>query len=732
MKVRLSEMKRCVAGLLLCLMIVSACAPAPVVQTPVAGTPVADAPTDVPATLLVPFPTPTVDVHTPELVGRGFLEAWERGDYGLMYELLAPAAREATTAEEFRSSYTSNLGTTTTLSVTAVPQTLRIDNDRAWVDFRTVWHTALFGQLQANNTLNLARDGEGWWVEWELGTVWPDLERGKRFGIDYQIPPRANIYDYKGAGLAVPSTLVTVGVVPAWIEDEGLLLTTLSQVLGMTPEAIRARYAGQPATWYIPITDISAEKSVENDAALQIAGVERRDRTGRMYQLDGVGAHVIGWIGAIPAESYPIYRERGYRGDERVGISGLEAWGERILAGTNGARLYFVGDDGTFLGSVADRQPERGRAIYSTLDRDLQHAAEQALGDRRGAVVALDIATGAIRALTSGPTFNSNVFAGPADDWQRQATLNNPNQPLLNRATLGQYPAGSVFKIITMAAALGPGGMNAHTPFHCLGYWDGLGIPNRKVCWLATGHGDIGLSDGLTASCNVVFYEVGSRLNGIDADTLPTFARAFGLGEKTGLEQLPEGAGLVPDPAWKLQTYQQGWGTGDTVNLAIGQGFLLVTPLQIARTVAAVANGGVLYQPTLIDRISGNDQFAEQVSRPQAVGNLPVSEAHLAIIRDAMLAVTTNSQIGTATRRFSGLGIPVAGKTGTAEVAQEGVGPHSWFAGYFPADNPTIAMVVLVENAGEGSNVAAPMFRQIVEGYHGLPITPLPEIETTP
>jgi penicillin-binding protein 2 len=715
-------MKRGCAGLLLCVLLITGCSSAVVTPAP-SGT-------ALPATRRPPAATPTVDVHTPEQVGRGFLEAWEQGNYALMYELLTPALREAMTPEEFQSAYTTNLATTTTLSVTLVPQTLKIDQGQAWVDFRAIWHTALFGQLQASNTLSLIRQGSEWWVEWDTGAVWPDLHKGSRFGIEYQIPPRANIYDYQGAGLAVPTTLVTVGVVPNRIEDENLLLATLSRVLGMTPEAIRARYAGQPAHWYVPIKDISGEESLANDDALQIVGVERRDRTGRSYQLEGVGAHVIGWISSIPAESYQIYRQRGYRGDEHVGISGLEAWGESILAGKNGARLFLIGEDGSYLGSMADRQPERGRAIYSTLDRSLQHAAEQALRDRRGAVVALDIRTGAIRALTSGPTFDNNIFVSSTEAGLRQALLSNPNQPLLNRAILGQYPPGSVFKIITMAAALGPGGMNAYTPFHCVGYWDGLGIPNRKVCWLTTGHGDIGLKDGLSASCNVVFYEVGSRLDAIDATTLPAFARAFGLGEKTGLQHLPEAAGLVPDPAWKRDTYQQGWGTGDAVNMAIGQGFLTVTPLQIARMVAAVANGGTLYQPTLIDRISGNEQFPEQINRPQAVGHLPVSEAHLAIIQDAMLAVTTDREIGTATHRFSGLGIPVAGKTGTAEVSQEGALPHSWFAGYFPADNPTIAMVVLVEHAGEGSSVAAPMFRQILEGYYGMPITPLPEIAT--
>jgi len=460
---------------------------------------------------------------------------------------------------------------------------------------------------------------------------------------------------------------------------------------------------------------------------LDLPAIERRERTGRLYPQHGTGSHVVGWISPIPAEAYAEYRNLGYRGDEYVGISGLEAWAEETLAGRNGASLYLVDGEGAYLGGMAERPAERGRAVYSTLDRELQYAAEQALGSRRGAVVALDVATGAVRALASGPGFDNNVFIRPTESWRLQATVADPGRPLLNRATLGQYPAGSVFKIVTISAGLGPGDLQQDSPFTCPGYWDGLGTANRKMCWLETGHGDLGLKDGLTASCNVVFYEVGNRLDAIDNDILPTYARAFGLGAETDLVGLPEASGLVPDPDWKWSTYRENWGTGDTVNMSIGQGFLLVTPLQIARMVAAIANGGTLYQPYLVDRVATPDGGQESIAGPAVVGSLPVSDEPLAIIQDAMLGVTTNPSIGTATHRFAGLDIPIAGKTGTAEPASEIAEPHSWFAGYYPADAPQIAMAVILENAGEGSTVAAPMFRQIVEGYYGLEITPLPQ-----
>ncbi|TFG70875.1 MAG: penicillin-binding protein 2, partial [Anaerolineales bacterium] len=358
---------------------------------------------------------------------------------------------------------------------------------------------------------------------------------------------------------------------------------------------------------------------------------------------------------------------------------------------------------------------------------DLQAAAETVLGNRRGAVVALDVHTGAVLAMTSGPGFDNNIFVRPTDDWAREAVLTDPNHPLLNRAIQGQYPAGSVFKIVTISAALEAGEMEPNKEFDCPGYWDGLGVANRKFCWYETGHGIISLQDGLTASCNVVFYEVGKQLSQRDPSILSTFGKAFGFGAKTGLRELVEAEGLMPDPLWKLDTYQEEWGTGDTVNLAIGQGYLLVTPLQIARMIVAVANGGVLYEPYHVDKIEASLTQPEISMQPQATGRLPISDEHLKIITDAMLGVTTNAEIGTATHRFQGLNLKIAGKTGTAETAQESDLPHSWFAGYWPAGNPEIAMVVLAENAGEGSTVAAPMFRQIIEHYYGLEITPLPE-----
>ena len=678
------------------------------------------------ATATVRLPTATPDIVGPETVGRQFLDAWTHDDYAAMYTRLSPSLRAGLTEERFKRTYNLALDTTTTITLTAVPLELVLQGDQAWITFQETWHTALFGTLEAQNRLPLILEDNAWWIDWRRGVVWPDLAEGNAFAVEYQVPPRANIYDRHGAGLAVPSTIVTVGVIPGQIQDEPALLDGLSEALGMKTEEIQAIYAGQPANWFIPIADISGEESARYDARLAQPGIERRERAGRFYPLDGVGAHAVGWVAPIPAESVTEYQRQGYRADARVGVAGLEAWGERLLAGKNGGRLYIVDAENNYVRSVAEQEPERGRALTSTLDRALQKHAQEILGDRRGAIVALDAQTGAVRALVSGPGFDSNIFVRPTDEAERQAVLNDPDRPLLNRATQETHACGSVFKIVTMAAALESETATAQSGFFCPGYWDGLGVGNRKTCWLETGHGDINLKNGLTGSCNVVFYEIGKRLHLADPTLLPTYGAAFGLGQRTGLAELYEVAGLMPDPQWKQDTYFEGWATGDTVNLAIGQGFISVTPLQVGRMLAAVANGGTLYRPYLVERIGANNVTPEELIAPVATGQLPISADHLATIQDALWAVTSQPE-GTADHRFQGLEIPVAGKTGTAQAPGETALPHSWFAGYFPADDPEIALVVLAENAGEGSVVAAPMFRQVVEAFYGLPLTPLPE-----
>ncbi|RLC81169.1 MAG: penicillin-binding protein 2 [Chloroflexi bacterium] len=714
------QVARCKSAILLILLLVGCGSPL-TTQSP--NYPTAQ-PTGQPTTLPSNQPPP------PETTAAAFLDAWESGDYGAMYARLSIASQTAIDAESFTQRYQNALTNATVLTVTTRLQSALQEDDQAHVAYELTLDTALVGALITDTVMSLSLHAGQWWVDWDAGLIWPQLAGGRYFRMDYTVPVRANIYDRAGLGLATEGTIVTIGVIPGQVEDENALLGALALVTGLSPDEIRGRYIASPADWKAPIADIPAEVSVDhNDLLSSISGIYRDEKVGRIYPLGSIAPHVVGWVSPVPAEQLDAYRAQGYRGDEWVGVSGLEAWGEEMLAGRHGGALNIVTAVGERVTTVAEQVAVPSRAIYTTLDRDLQEQVQQILGGRKGAIVVLDVHSGAVLALASGPGFDSNAFVEPAGAVGRSQILADPGRPLFNRATQGTYPSASVFKIVTTAAALEEAEMHPdHTIFYCPGYWEGLGPASRKGCWKEEGHGDISLRDGLTASCDVVFYAVGQTLDGVGQDVIPRFGRGFGFGEKTGLDGVLEEGGLMPDPDWKVNTIGEQWWVGDTINIAIGQGYLLVTPLQVARMIAAVANGGTLYRPYVIQRIGpAGDTLPEQVTQPEAVGALPVSAEHLAAIQDALLGVTTKS-IGTASHRFTGLSIPVAGKTGTAEVGGPDTEPHSWFAAYAPADNPEIAIVVLAENAGEGSSVAAPLTRQVVEAYYGLPLSPLPPL----
>jgi len=268
-----------------------------------------------------------------------------------------------------------------------------------------------------------------------------------------------------------------------------------------------------------------------------------------------------------------------------------------------------------------------------------------------------------------------------------------------------------------MAAALEEGGFTPGSTFNCPGTWYGLGKDWPKTCWLERGHGQVNLVQALTVSCDVTFYELGKRLYELDPTLLPRYARLFGLGAPVGLGIAGEVAGLVPDADWKMAELGEAWFSGDSVNLAIGQGYLLVTPLQVASMVAAVGNGGTLYRPQLVLKVAASSEEPEQVFEPQELGRLPVRPETLSAIQEGLLGAVIGPR-GTATHAFEGMEVAVAGKTGTAENPDDD--PHAWFAGYAPADDPLIAVAVVIENGGEGSQVAAPLFRQMVEAFFAL------------
>lgn len=686
----------------------SACAPS---EVEVPSLPITLAPpaTPTPVPTITPIPLPSADG-----AAATFLSAWSVGDYATMYNLLIDADQVNISSDQFRASYLNSLREATATAVRAQLRSLLRDGPRALAGFRVEWQTTLFGPLEFDNTMPLQWEGGGWRVDWTSKLVLPQLKDGLKLALlDYR-PIRGNVYDRSGLGLAVDGRVVTVGVVPGWIEDQVAVISHLSTITGVATEVIQDKIANSQPDWFVPIADVSPEVSVNNDELLSsLAGVTRRERTVRVYKTGDLAAHLVGYLGTIPPEQLEAWQARGYRGDEIVGRAGVEAWGEPYLAGRRGGRLVTLTEHNMEAGQVAEAVPRPGGSIYLTIDKGLQADAERILEERPGAIVVLDPNNGFVLAMASYPRFDPSLFAKGIGQEAWKALNTDLNRPLVGRGTQGAYPPGSVFKIVTMAVGMEKLGLTPDATFVCTGTWDRLGDEFVKTCWLETGHGRINLQDGLAQSCDVVFYDIGLALHNADPQILPQMARAFGLGTVTGITGVEETGGLVPDLAWKLAEKGEGWFPGDTVNLSIGQSYLLTTPLQIANLLAAIGNGGTLYRPQLVHRIV-EPIGPEQANQPEVLARLPVSPERLAAIQAGLEGVVSGPR-GTAREAFAGATFTAAGKTGTAETGQEE--PHAWFAGYAPAGSPQVAIAVLLEHAGEGSKKAAPVFRQMAEVF---------------
>ncbi|MDY7040839.1 MAG: NTF2-like N-terminal transpeptidase domain-containing protein, partial [Chloroflexota bacterium] len=375
-----------------------------------------------------PAPTPTPVPGRAEEIAKAFLTAWERNDYGLMYGLLTPSSQATITQEGLANTYQA---VATEATITHIRTQLRAalqEGEQAQVAYAVTMDTALLGPLEAENEMTLHYEGGRWGVAWSPQLIFRQLTAGNLVHLTLRAPSRANIYDRNGLGLAVEGTMVTVGVVPGQIEDEDTLLAELSRVLGMDPAAIQARYTGARPDWFVPVADISVEQSQAHYAALNaIAGVDFREKTVRAY--NGIAPHAVGYLGAIPAEELSDWQALGYSGDELVGRSGLERWGEPYLAGERGGTLSVVTPGGDVVAILKDRPAAASRSVYSTLDREFQHQVEELLGQRPGAVVVMDSHSGQVLAMASYPRFDSNLFVGGISEESWQTLINDPGRP---------------------------------------------------------------------------------------------------------------------------------------------------------------------------------------------------------------------------------------------------------------------------------------------------------------
>ncbi|MDR3589599.1 MAG: penicillin-binding protein 2 [Negativicutes bacterium] len=569
------------------------------------------------------------------------------------------------------------------------------------------------------------------WMQLLHGSQYKKIAEDNRLRKFYDQAPRGTMYDRNGAVVVSNRPSFAVSVIPAEYNNAQAVTPVLAGLIGMDSAEIEAQLqAGQE----FPYTPVRLKRDVDQ-AVLARIEEHKADLPGvvieavpvRYYLYGQLAAQLFGFIGRINEEEYAARKAAGYHPSDLIGKDGLERVWEGTLRGTDGGREFEVNALGEEVGVAGEKAAVPGKGLVLTLDANLQKAAEEALEAqivqsrqigypaKGGAVVVLDVRTGGVRALVSKPSFDPNVFAGGITSRDWNALLTNPDNPLNNRVIQNAYPPGSVFKVVTSAAALDLGLTTPEEIFDDRGVyvlygWTFYGAEQTAL-------GRINIVDAIAKSSDPTFYELARRMG---PDKLASYALTFGYGQPTGIKLLGEIGGNVPTEEWKQATYGEGWYPGETLIAGIGQGYYLATPLQQAMSLMAVANGGIVYRPMLVDKILGPYGAPETVLQPEILRTIYLRPEIWQIIRSGLEAVTTR---GTASIVFQGYNQKVAGKTGSAETGRETI--HSWFACYAPADKPEIVVAALIEDAGEGAVSAAPLVRRVLEAYFAQPAKPI-------
>lgn len=667
------------------------------------------------------LPTPQTKVTSvPDVdsLAKAFLDDWAAEDYESMYNQLSSSSQQAISQSDFTAYYEDTATDTTLRSIDAQVLSTTINPDMASAPYRVTFNTSKFGSFERDMTMPFIWEDGAWKVDWDAGLIMPELSGGNHLSLEIVENERGAIYDRNGNPIVGQTKAWALAIIPNQIEagKEGTLLNVLSELTGRTTESIQISYEDIRLTdWYVAVGEASdAEVQEEWDTLSSLSGIQMTDYQTRYYYDGGIAPQAIGYVLAISEEDVADYQEKGYLGDESVGQAGLEKYAEESLAGKPAANLYVVDANDQIISKLNQADSVLGQNITTTLDKELQLQAQKAILGFKGAIVAMEVDTGRILAMASSPNLDTNLF----DTNNRNSTellndqLNDGDQRLLNRVSQGSYPLGSIFKIIGMAAALESDLYTPDTTYYCDSYFEELEGEKFKD-WTVDkdlpASGTLTLTQGLIRSCNPWFYHIGLDLfRQKGATYLSDMARGFGLGSATGIEQVAEDTGQINDPATD----------GDAVQQGIGQGDMLVTPLQVVRFTSAIANGGTLYRPQLIESINTPNGVNVYSFAPESNGTLPITTETLEAIQTGMYGVI-HSKIGTAREALVDLPFDIYGKTGTAENPMGD--SHAWFTGYTDEDRedlPDIAVTVIVENGGEGSEVAAPIFRRIIETYY--------------
>ncbi len=572
-----------------------------------------------------------------------------------------------------------------------------------------------------------------WNLQITEGLEYEKRSYGNRVRIRQIAAPRGHILDRNGREIVTNRPSFDVLLLQEDSRDLGDVLKRLAPILNVDVSDLWAKVRDASSNpRYMPVRlkediDWQTLAYLENHNR-DFSGVRIEVQPVRVYHYDDLAANTIGYLGAISKKELEEADKSIYSGEDIIGKKGIEKLREKDLRGQKGQSFSEVDAKGFEQKQLKTVEPLSGNEIRLTLDVDLQQIAESymAAGEKSGAVVVMEVNTGRVLAAVSAPSIRIAEFIGGISQDEWKALLDNSKHPLINKVVQATYPPGSTYKMVTALAGLAKGVIDENTGFYCPGSYT---FGNRTYkCWRHSGHGAVSLNRAIGESCDVYFYQVGQR---VGVDSLAEYAQKLGLGQKTGVEMEYEKEGLAPTKKWKLKNRKAKWQDGETLSVAIGQGYNLASPLQICVMTSALANGGKVYKPKLVEQVVNLEGAIIENFKPEIVSQTVGLDKYFKLIKKGMEEVVQGKS-GTA-RNVAIEGLRIAGKTGTAQVVRlaqyrglkEAAIPyeyrdHAWFTCYAPADNPEIAVTVLVEHGLHGGSGAGPIARAVLNQYfHG-------------
>ncbi len=560
------------------------------------------------------------------------------------------------------------------------------------------------------------------------------LAESNRISLVPIVPNRGLILDRNGEVLAHNFFVYTLEITPSKVDNVEDTINEISKLLEVSTldrKRFKKLRAESHAFESVPLRTHLNEEEAARFAVnrYRFPGVEIKSRLFRHYPQGKVGSHIVGYIGRINDKDLEVLKKSedyaNYKGSDHIGKSGLEQFYENKLHGKTGFRQVEINADGQAVRVLSSTAPLPGDNLVLSIDIKLQKIAEEAFGDKRGALVAINPVNGEILSYVSQPTFDPNLFVDGIDSENWKLLNESPDKPLINRPIRGIYPPGSTFKPFVALAGLQAGKRHPPMSISDPGYFMLPGSPHRYRDWRVGGHGIVDMKKAITISCDTFFYGLAMELG---IKNLTDFVRHFGFGELTGIDLKGESGGLLPTPEWKARRFKQKWYPGETVIVGIGQGYTLVTPMQLAYATATLANSGKAIRPHFLSALQ---EVSTGVTRPLPLvvqDNIALDANNIEVVKQGMIDVTRPG--GTAAAVGAGASYAVAAKTGTAQVIgikqnekynehkiQERHRDHALFVAYAPADNPTIALAVIVENGGHGGSAAGPIARKVMDYY---------------